>query len=105
MGCSHFVVGRDHTGVGDFYPRHGNRELFEALGDIGVIPVFFDEVGYNQVTAQYEVNKGQPLLSISGTEVRKNLRDGKHLPEWFMRDLVQEALLAEIQRGRPLFYE
>ncbi|MEZ4736133.1 MAG: pyruvate kinase [Caldilineaceae bacterium] len=50
MGCSHFIIGRDHTGVGNFYPRHANRELFEALGDIGVKPVFFETVGYNRAT-------------------------------------------------------
>lgn len=105
MGCSHFIVGRDHTGVGDFYPRHANRELFEAIGDIGVKPVFFEAVGYNSQTGQYEVDRGQPLLTISGTRVRESLRADKHLPDWFMRDLVQEVLLAEQRNGKPMFYE
>jgi ATP sulfurylase len=42
---------------------------------------------------------------ISGTEVRATLRAGKYLPDWFMRDLVQEVLLAEMRSGKPLFYE
>jgi ATP sulfurylase len=105
MGCSHFIVGRDHTGVGNFYQSNGNRELFESLGDIGVEPVFFDTVGYNSKTGKYEVDQGQPLEMISGTEVRETLRAGKRLPDWFIRDLVQEVLLAEMRSGKPLFQE
>ena len=105
MGCSHFIVGRDHTGVGDFYPRHANRELFESLGDIGVKPVFFEAVGYNHQTGDYEADRGQPLMRISGTEVRESLRAEKRLPDWFMRDLVQDVLIAEMRSGKPMFYE
>jgi ATP sulfurylase len=105
MGCSHFIVGRDHTGVGNFYSPNANRELFESLGDIGVKPVFFETVGYNTQTGQYEIDQGQPLTMISGSEVRETLRAQRHLPDWFMRDLVQEVLLAELKSGKPLFYE
>jgi pyruvate kinase len=105
MGCSHFIVGRDHTGVGNFYSRDANRGLFEAIGDIGIQPVFFETVGYNSETGEYEVDQGQPLMMISGTEVRKALRAGKRLPDWFMRDLVQEVLLTEMRDGKPMFYE
>ena len=105
MGCSHFIIGRDHTGVGDFYSSDANRELFDSIGDIGVKPVFFETVGYNRETGKYEVDRGQSLMMISGTEVRETLRAQKHLPDWFMRDLVQEVLLEELRSGRPLFYE
>ena len=105
MGCSHFIIGRDHTGVGNFYSRHANRELFDSLGDMGVKPVFFETVGYNRETDKYEVDRGQPLTMISGTEVRETLRADKYLPDWFMRDLVQEVLLAEIRSGKSMFYE
>jgi pyruvate kinase len=105
MGCSHFIVGRDHTGVGNFYSHNANRELFDSLGEIGIKPVFFETVGYNNGAGRYEVDQGQPLMMISGSEVRETLRAGKSLPDWFMRDLVQEALLAEMESGKPLFYE
>jgi pyruvate kinase len=105
MGCSHFIIGRDHTGVGDFYPRDANRGLFDALGDIGVKPIFFETVGYNSKTGRYEVDQGQPLSMISGSKVRETLRAEQHLPDWFMRDLVQDVLLAEMRNGNPLFYE
>lgn len=105
MGCSHFIIGRDHTGVGDFYPREANRRIFETVGDIGIIPVFFDTIGYNVNERRYEVDIGQELSMISGTEVRETLRRGERLPDWFMRDLVQEVLISELQSGRPLFKE
>lgn len=105
MGCSHFIIGRDHTGVGNFYARDANRKLFESLGDIGVKPVFFDAVGYNSETNRYESDRGQPLRMISGSEVRETLRAEKPLPDWFMRDLVQEVLLDEMRSGKPLFVE
>jgi ATP sulfurylase len=62
-------------------------------------------VGYNSETGKYEVDQGQPLTMISGTEVRRTLQADKRLPDWFMRDLVQEVLLAEMKSGKPLFYE
>jgi len=105
MGCSHFIVGRDHTGVGDFYPGDASRWIFDTVGDIGITPVFFDAIGYNDASGEYEVDRGQPLARISGTQVRESLRTGQRLPDWFMRDLVQEVLVAEQKSGRPLFYE
>lgn len=103
MGCSHFIVGRDHTGVGDFYSPDANRWLFDAVGDIGITPIFFDPVGYNEQARRYEIDVGQGLSHISGTQVRDTLRQGRALPDWFMRELVQEALRAELKRGRPVF--
>jgi pyruvate kinase len=105
MGCNHFIIGRDHTGVGDFYAPNANRQLFEALGDIGIKPVFFDAVGYNSEIDRYEIDRGQPLKMISGSKVRETLRAEKHLPDWFMRDLVQDVLLEELRSGKPIFYE
>jgi ATP sulfurylase len=105
MGCSHFVVGRDHTGVGNFYSRDANRWLFETVGDIGITPMFFEAVGYNIESSHYEFDRGQALTMISGTQVRDSLRAGKRLPDWFMRDLVQDVLLSELESGHPLFYE
>ena len=106
LGCSHFIIGRDHTGVGDFYRADANREFFEELGDIGIDPVFFDTVGYDENTQSYtERSDGAELRSISGTEVRENLKQGQRLPNWFMRDTVQDLLLADVAAGNPLFFE
>ncbi len=105
MGCSHFIIGRDHTGVGDFYAPEANRELFDSLGDIGVEPVFFDAVGYNSDTDAYEMSQRADLMTMSGTQVRDALRSDRYVPDWFMRDIVQEGLLDELRRGNQLFVE
>ena len=104
MGCSHFIVGRDHTGVSNFYGADANRRMFESLPDLGIVPVFFDAVGYDPGTEMYAEGESNVYLSVSGTEVRDRLRRGERLPDWFIRAVVQDHLLGETAAGRPLFY-
>ena len=107
MGCSHFIIGRDHTGVGDFYSADGNRRLIEDLGDIGITPVFFDTVGYNPDTRTYDLKPSTDAktITISGTQLREAIKAGERVPNWFMRDIVQDVLLDEIEAGGNIFYE
>lgn len=105
MGCSHFIIGRDHTGVGDFYAPDANAKLFDALDDLGIEPVFFDAHGYDPESRGYAPLTQNGTKHISGTEVRETLRSGERLPNWFMRDLVQDVLQAEIAAGRPVFVD
>ncbi len=105
MGCSHFIVGRDHTGVGGFYKNHDTRELFEKLGDLGVTPVFFDDIGYNPGKQTYCSMKSAGTVPISGSEIREALRQNTELPEWFVRENIQDMLRAEIAAGREVFCE
>jgi pyruvate kinase len=106
MGCSHFIVGRDHTGVGDFYPPEANRRLFDELGAIGITPVFFGRVGYNPMTRTYEEERdGVQLRALSGTEIRDALRSGRRLPDWLIWTGVQDMLHGELAAGRALFCE
>lgn len=102
MGCSHFIIGRDHTGVGDFYAPDDNRRLFERLGDIGITPVFFGAVGYNPESGKHEEGNTAAQVSISGTEIRRLLLAGKPVPDWCMRDIVQDMLLREVAAGRDI---
>lgn len=106
MGCSHFIVGRDHTGVGNFYPPDGNKQLFDELGDIGIDIVQFDAIGYDHSRSTYtELKSGDGVDSISGTEVRDSLRAGRPLPDWFMRDIVQQSLRSDLAAGLPMFVD
>jgi pyruvate kinase len=107
MGCSHFIIGRDHTGVGDFYAPDANRLMFDALGDLGIEPVFFDTVGYDEETQSYNVDATDigTARTISGTELRETIRAGERVPDWFMRDIVQDVLLDDIEAKRQVFYE
>jgi pyruvate kinase len=108
FGCSHFVVGRDHTGVGSFYAPTAAHDLFESLPDLGITPVFFDRVYFcaacgHQVEAC--THGEQHARHIAGTLVRETLRRGEDLPDWFVRPTLSRWLRAEIQAGRPVFVE
>ncbi|KMW60095.1 Sulfate adenylyltransferase [Candidatus Rhodobacter oscarellae] len=93
-GCTHMIVGRDHAGPGknsageDFYGPYDAQELFRAHADeVGIEMVDFKHMVYVQERAQYEpadeVTDGATVLNISGTELRRRLREGLDIPEWF----------------------
>jgi ATP sulfurylase len=106
MGCSDFIVGSGHTAVGDFYPADANRRLFEELGDIGITPLFFDAIGYDEESRTYrQMDESGTVNAVGSAAIREKLADGERLPDWTMRDVVQDTLLAEIAAGRPMFFE
>lgn len=93
-GLTHMIVGRDHAGPGknsqgqDFYDPYAAQDLFRQYQDeIGVEMVDFKQMVYVQERAQYEprdeVEEGATILDISGTELRRRLREGLEIPEWF----------------------
>jgi len=108
FGCTHFVLGRDHTGVGNFYAPNENSDLFESIGDLGITPVFFDTVYYSQKRKE-TVESSKPdeadFKSISGTMIRDLLDDQKPVPEWCMRKEISEWLLEKQSSGDALFIE
>lgn len=106
MGCSHIIIGRDHSGVGDFYGANAGRDLFEQLGDLGIEPIFFDAVGYDIQSERYVDLKACGTASpISGTEIRRALMAGEALPNWMMRSEVQDVVRAELMMKHALFQE
>ncbi|MBI3316306.1 MAG: sulfate adenylyltransferase [Candidatus Omnitrophica bacterium] len=107
MGCSHFIVGRNHSGVGDFYDDREYRKLFDSLNDLGMTPVFFDQVGYDADKKVYESagGPGSAHQMISGTQVRAAFKENRPLPDWFMREEIQNLLRSERAAGGSLFCE
>ena len=105
FGCNHFIIGRDHTGVGDYYKSSANYEIFKKIGDIGIKPIFFEDVAYNFETKFYEevTDKGN-YGKISGTEARETLKSMKDLPEWFMDKEIQEMVKQMIKQGGEVFH-
>lgn len=82
FGCTHFVVGRDHAGVGNFYPPYAAQEVFEEFPDLGIVPLFFTAFFYcrrcgsvaNEKTCPHPADQ---RLEFSGTGLRRALsRDG-----------------------------
>jgi pyruvate kinase len=106
MGCSHFIVGRNHAGVDGFYGANDSRVLFDSLGDIGIEPVFFDAIGYDPSRERYiEVSSCGTAAPISGTGIRRALRAGEPLPNWMMRSEVQDVVRAAQMMNSPVFQD
>ncbi|MFC1643986.1 sulfate adenylyltransferase [Candidatus Omnitrophota bacterium] len=106
FGCSHFVVGRDHAGVGKYYRSYDAHRMFDSLGDIGIAPVFFDEVHYCSCCCAYvdRCKHGDGnILKISGSEGRSMLQSEKRPPDWFMRDDISDLVINEIREGKEVF--
>lgn len=105
FGCTHFAIGRDHTGVGNFYGPEENRRLFEELGDIGITPVFFDTVYFSAgdgATVESSA-KSEGLQEISGTRIREWLLNEQQIPDWCMRSELSSWLVQERASGKELF--
>jgi sulfate adenylyltransferase len=93
-GCTHFIVGRDHAGPGKdtdgkpFYGPYEAQELFKKHeAEMGVTMVPFQMMVYLEDKDKYipdnEVPEGARILTISGTELRGRLNEGRDLPTWF----------------------
>ncbi|ODT60271.1 MULTISPECIES: bifunctional sulfate adenylyltransferase/adenylylsulfate kinase [Paracoccus] len=114
-GVTHFIVGRDHAGPGknsqgqDFYGPYDAQTLFTQYKDeIGVEMVDFKHMVYVQEKAQYfpanEVPEGTTVLDISGTELRRRLREGLDIPEWFsFPEVVQQLRRTSPPRAQQGF--
>jgi len=109
-GCTHMIVGRDHAGPGknsqgeDFYGPYDAQELFAKYqSEIGCEMVDFKQMVYVQERAQYEPadeiadKDSVTILNISGTELRRRLREGLEIPDWFSFPEV----VTELRRTSP----
>lgn len=108
FGCTHFIVGRDHAGVGNFYNHNDAHKLFGYLGDIGIVPIFFNEFYYCKKCAGYTEkckHNSRYILRISGSEARRILLSRKAPPGWFMRKEISKLILKDIKQGRKVFVE
>jgi len=116
-GCTHMIVGRDHAGPGknsageDFYGPYDAQDLFrEHQEEIGIEMVDFKHMVYVQERAQYEPadeiadKDSVTILNISGTELRRRLREGLEIPEWFsFPEVVRELRRTSPPRSKQGF--
>jgi sulfate adenylyltransferase len=114
-GLTHFIVGRDHAGPGknsqgkDFYDPYAAQELVrQHQAEVGIEMVDFKQMVYVQEKAQYypidEVPEGCTVLDISGTELRRRLREGLEIPDWFsFPEVVTELRRTSPPRARQGF--
>ncbi|MBI3299562.1 MAG: sulfate adenylyltransferase [Elusimicrobia bacterium] len=107
FGCSHFIVGRDHTGVGSFYGPDDSKVIFSRFPDIGIVPVFYSEIGYSPALGRHasrsEVGDAHALEDISGTQARQFLLGKTPPPDWFMRPTISNLILERLAEGKEVF--
>jgi sulfate adenylyltransferase len=99
FGCTHFIVGRDHAGVGDFYGPFEAQEIFDEFPDLGIVPVFFNTFSYcrkcDGVVNEKTCPHGEEYhVSFSGTKMREMLENGEIPSPELMRPEVAEIIIS-----------
>jgi sulfate adenylyltransferase len=99
-GVTHFIVGRDHAGVGDYYGTYDAQNIFDEFeeGEIGVIPLKFEHAAWSNKAQGMVSSKTFPKIKgdqifLSGTKVRELLDEGQRPPVEFSRPEVADVLI------------
>ncbi len=108
FGCSHFIVGRDHTGVGNYYGPDDAEKLFRKLGNIGIMPIVFNTQHYCALCRDYVEqceHGGEAILDISGTKGREMLTQLNNPPSGSCGPRSLHSSLMSCRQDRMYSYE
>lgn len=99
FGCSHIIIGRDHAGVGNYYPPYAAQDIFEEFPDLGIVPLFFRSFYFcrkcnSVVNEKICPHPSSEHINFSGTKIREMLVQGRTPPPELMRPEVARVILS-----------
>lgn len=99
FGCTHIIIGRDHAGVGNYYPPYAAQDIFEEFPDLEIAPLFFKSFSFckkcnSVVNEKVCPHPQEDHIQFSGTKIRELLTQGMIPPPELMRPEVAKIILS-----------